>query len=306
MSLILDGSVGVSDVDGSAATPAFRGADANTGMFFPAADTIAFSEGGTEVMRIDASGNVGIEVVPAAWQTAATVLQVGTRTALWQGTVGGANVTNNLYVDSSGLFTYLTTAAATHYNLSAGGEHAWFTAPSGTAGTAATLTERLRVNATGAIVLTAGNISANGTGITFPATQSASSDANTLDDYEEGSFTPVVQGVSSAGTATYSIQDGRYTKVGNLVNAVVYLAYTSGTGTGQLAINGLPFTSSSGGPSIPSFYFDGVTFTAGYYPQALLNSNGTRIDFYQTQGGASFTISYDAAATILLSITYRT
>jgi hypothetical protein len=60
MSLILDGSVGVSDVDGSAATPAIRGTDANTGMFFPAADTIAFSEGGVESMRLDSSGNLGI------------------------------------------------------------------------------------------------------------------------------------------------------------------------------------------------------------------------------------------------------
>lgn len=40
MTLILSGSNGLSDVDGSAATPAVRGADANTGMFFPAADTI--------------------------------------------------------------------------------------------------------------------------------------------------------------------------------------------------------------------------------------------------------------------------
>jgi hypothetical protein len=34
--------------------------DTNTGIFFPAADTIAFSEGGVESMRIDSSGNVGI------------------------------------------------------------------------------------------------------------------------------------------------------------------------------------------------------------------------------------------------------
>jgi len=60
MTLVLNGSVGVSDVDGSAATPAIRGTDANTGMFFPAADTIAFAEGGAEVMRIDSAGNVGI------------------------------------------------------------------------------------------------------------------------------------------------------------------------------------------------------------------------------------------------------
>jgi hypothetical protein len=60
MSLILSGTDGVADVDGSAATPAIRGTDANTGIFFPAADTIAFSEGGAESMRLDSSGNVGI------------------------------------------------------------------------------------------------------------------------------------------------------------------------------------------------------------------------------------------------------
>ena len=60
MSLILSGTDGLSDIDGTVSTPAIRGTDSNTGMFFPAADTIAFSEGGVESMRIDSSGNVGI------------------------------------------------------------------------------------------------------------------------------------------------------------------------------------------------------------------------------------------------------
>jgi hypothetical protein len=60
MTLVLNGTTGVSAVDGSASTPAIQGADTNTGMFFPAADTIAFSTAGTEDMRIDSSGNVGI------------------------------------------------------------------------------------------------------------------------------------------------------------------------------------------------------------------------------------------------------
>lgn len=60
MSLILSGTDGLSDVDGSASTPAIRGTDANTGIFFPAADTIAFSEGGAEAARFDSSGNLGI------------------------------------------------------------------------------------------------------------------------------------------------------------------------------------------------------------------------------------------------------
>jgi hypothetical protein len=60
MSLILSGSDGVSDIDGSASTPAIRGTDTNTGIFFPAADTIAFAEGGAECARFDSSGNLGL------------------------------------------------------------------------------------------------------------------------------------------------------------------------------------------------------------------------------------------------------
>jgi hypothetical protein len=60
MSLILDGTNGLSDVDGSAATPAIRGSDANTGVFFPAADVVGLSTGGAERVRVNASGNVGI------------------------------------------------------------------------------------------------------------------------------------------------------------------------------------------------------------------------------------------------------
>jgi hypothetical protein len=60
MTLILSGSDGLSDVDGTAAAPALRGTDANTGIFFPAADTIAFAEGGVEAARFDSAGNLGI------------------------------------------------------------------------------------------------------------------------------------------------------------------------------------------------------------------------------------------------------
>jgi hypothetical protein len=60
MAITINGTTGIAGVDGSAGTPAIQGADINTGMFFPAADTIAFATAGTEDMRIDSSGNVGI------------------------------------------------------------------------------------------------------------------------------------------------------------------------------------------------------------------------------------------------------
>jgi len=60
MTVTINGTSGIAGVDGSAGTPAIQGGDTNTGMFFPAADTIAFAEGGAEVARFDASGNLGI------------------------------------------------------------------------------------------------------------------------------------------------------------------------------------------------------------------------------------------------------
>jgi hypothetical protein len=71
------GSVGTSNIangvtinfaDGSASTPSITNdGDTNTGIFFPAADTIAFSEGGTEVARFDSAGNLGVGTTsPAA------------------------------------------------------------------------------------------------------------------------------------------------------------------------------------------------------------------------------------------------
>jgi hypothetical protein len=60
MTVTINGTSGISGVDGSAGTPAIQGGDTNTGMFFPAADTAAIATGGVERMRVDSSGNVGI------------------------------------------------------------------------------------------------------------------------------------------------------------------------------------------------------------------------------------------------------
>jgi hypothetical protein len=78
MSLILNGTDGLSDVDGSAATPAIRGTDANTGIFFPAADTFATSTGGTERMRILSGGNVCIGTTSAISSGFTTISYNGT------------------------------------------------------------------------------------------------------------------------------------------------------------------------------------------------------------------------------------
>jgi hypothetical protein len=60
MAITINGTTGIAGVDGSASTPSYQGADTNTGIFYPAADTIAFAEGGAEVARFNSSGNLGI------------------------------------------------------------------------------------------------------------------------------------------------------------------------------------------------------------------------------------------------------
>jgi hypothetical protein len=92
--------------------------------------------------------------------------------------------------------------------------------------------------------------STSGAGITFPATVSASSDANTLDDYEEGDWTPAVKGASTAGTATYGSRSGKYVKIGSVVHVWFAVNDYSLTGAaGSLEITGLPFSPSGTGPT---------------------------------------------------------
>jgi hypothetical protein len=86
----------------------------------------------------------------------------------------------------------------------------------------------------------------SGAGITFPATQSASSNANTLDDYEEGTWTPVLTGDTSSTGITYSGQVGRYIKIGNLVTVDISLTLSAKTLiVGNVIITGIPFSGHS-------------------------------------------------------------
>ena len=99
MSLILDGTNGLSDVDGTAATPAIRGTDTNTGIFFPAADTIAFAEGGVEQMRLNSAGdlqmNSGYGSVATAYGCRAWVNFNGTGTVAIRASGNVSSITDN-------------------------------------------------------------------------------------------------------------------------------------------------------------------------------------------------------------------
>jgi hypothetical protein len=150
--------------------------------------------------------------------------------------------------------------------------------------------------------------SASGAGISFPATQSASSDANTLDDYEEGTFTPVVTGGTTAGVGTYAYQLGVYTKIGNTVFIKLYLNWSAHTGTGSLNITSLPFTSKNDGvdTALSVGYIANLTLTASNVITAIVLPNASQIALYQYPVGGLTTsvVAMDNAAGIEISGSY--
>ena len=128
---------------------------------------------------------------------------------------------------------------------------------------------------TGTVVTkdTNGILSVNG--VQFPATQSASADANCLDDYEEGSWTPALK---TAGTATYTAQTGRYIKIGKFVWVQAHLQInTIGTGNGAEA-SGLPFLPASALYPI-TFGYWGTIASSQIYVSGYINPSADTITF---------------------------
>ena len=118
MTLILNGDTGLSDVDGSASTPAIRGTDANTGIYFPGADRIGFAEGGVQVGEFDASGNFqfnsGYGSVATAYGCRAWVNFNGTSTVAIRASGNVTSITDN----GTGNYTVNFTTAMPDANYS--------------------------------------------------------------------------------------------------------------------------------------------------------------------------------------------
>jgi hypothetical protein len=148
MTLILSGTNGLSDVDGDASTPAIRGTDANTGMFF-GTDIVGLSTGGSERMRIDSSGNVGIGTsspsakldVNGSITLGGNYINIASPNGLSGDWVGGYNINY-----SSGVKNVATGASNGIYQGNSG-FIAFHTNTSQTAGT--TVPERMRITSAG-------------------------------------------------------------------------------------------------------------------------------------------------------------
>jgi len=140
-------------------------------------------------------------------------------------------------------------------------------------------------------------------GITFPATQVASADANTLDDYEEGTWTPTITDGTNSATV-YSNQYGSYTKIGDTVQCQGRIHVSNlGSVSGAVYIGGLPFAGSSTtnnyGVTIISYYAGMALVAAGRNITGAIVPSESRCKLYlhDGTGGVSSLLATEFTAT---------
>jgi hypothetical protein len=277
-------------------------------------DAMWFSTANAEQMRIESAGSVGIgESSPSAFGKLAvkggtinllTDTAAQRRVSFWS--QGNGNSENAyIQVQNDGVTTNT-------------GEMLFATKNSG-----GTLAERMRVFASGGVSIgnttdpgatnlsVTGNvvIATSGKGIDFSATAGTGT-SELLADYEEGTWTPTISGSTVAGTGTYTIQVGRYTKVGNLVTVTAVMAWTAHTGTGSIFLTNLPFTAANivNFEPVIAVMPANIALTANYITSGYVSRGGTFgiLTQYPSGGGSVILVPMDTDASIQYTVTYQT
>jgi hypothetical protein len=273
---------------GSAAAPALSVAsDTNTGIFFPAADTVAFAEGGAESMRLDSSGNLGLGVVPSAWSTG-TALQVR-RASFYTFANDSLEISLNGAV-IGGAWQRIATDFATKYGQDTG-RHTWYTAANSSAGSAITWTQQFAINNSGAIGVGSGN----STGTSGQVLTSAGSGAAPTWTTPGGGGFSNMDVFTSSGT--WSVPTGvtkcRVTVVGGGGGGAGSPAGGAGGGSGASAIKTLvvsggsaTVTIGSGGAGATSGNIGGTGGTSSFvYGVTTVSCTGGGGAYYNSRTG---------------------
>ena len=140
------------------------------------------------------------------------------------------------------------------------------------------------------LTLSDGDIAlASGHGVSFASTSDASGMASELlDDYEEGTWTPVLTLGGATTGINYSQQTGRYTRVGDVVHVFfVILLSSKGSASGNGQITGFPFSVGVGNTA-GTIYQDRISITG---PMGIYTSSGTDFSLYNQASGANSNVA---------------
>ena len=219
---------------------------------------------------------------------------------------GAATFSNQILCDTN--TTSPTSGSAAFYKSSAGAVLSGYQVilETGSSGARATA---LTISNTGAATFS-GQINANN-GISFPnGSPTYPANAETLDAYEEGTWTPnLLFGGANVGM-TYFDNNAKYTKIGRQVSITIYLALTGvGSSTGDATISGLPYTSGSSGrgyASAGAIFFDNISYTGQL--QVSIGGGGITILFQKvTESGVDSNLTnsnFSALTEMSISFTY--
>ena len=134
--------------------------------------------------------------------------------------------------------------------------------------------------------------------------------SNKLEDYETGTWTPYVEGASTAGTGSYAGQNGSYVKVGSLVTLNFDYTLNSHTGSGYLRLKGLPFqaTSETGIEAIGTVMVNNFNTSASLGTLVLyLGTGNNQMRLYLSNDNTGWVQqNIDTAHALIGTITYRT
>lgn len=348
--LTLRGIIGAADPTDTHGAVILTGAKLATNTYgaLGAAETVLKVQNyTTDLVTVLGSGNVGFNTTDIeAWAGGYNAIEFSGQSAIRHGVGGNFYFISNAYND--GAWKRKNAGLATDYYQSVSGGHYFRVAPTGAAnseitGVAGWITaltigptggvcvggttdpgdNNLRVDGTlhvdGAATLASlvceglADLSGAAAGqIKFPAAQNASADVNTLDDYEEGTFTPAIAFGGNAVDVTYSAAYtlARYTKIGNIVNVTGQLTLTNkGSSNGNATITGLPFTVyndvSCRAPA--ALRLSNITFANQY--QGNANPNTTTITLEEiTEAGAMTTLTdadFANNSSVQFNVTYK-
>ena len=241
----------------------------------------------TTAVTIDTSQNVGIGVTPSTW-TSTKAIEVGSLgTALWSSGAGSTTLSNGAYYNSGWKYANATSKPSILDFDNAGKITYYVATTTSTAGSAISLTQLLAVEAGKSLALQ-GATTQTGTGITFPATQSASSDVNTLDDYEEGTWTPTLLIGGSSTGMTQSSSVASYVKVGNMVTCEFQISLSNKGSSGGAVTLVLPFTHKNQNDLYGNCFLYACSLAGDCRTTSLqLNSNSASVTFLKGLGSTA-------------------
>ena len=134
--------------------------------------------------------------------------------------------------------------------------------------------------------------------------------ANALDDSEEGTWTPAVAGAATAGTASYTVQTGWYTKIGRLVTVNCRVDWANLSGSGDFQVTGLPFASwsTANSSTAGSAMTTNLNWSGGTQIVSYVEPNSLVVYFYNNDddAGAFQQCVNETSARIYLTHTYLT